>query len=411
MVRRFLEQWRGVVQAGGVCLVLAGRAALRSPSASEALREVARAFLESGLADRPGSGLVWNCGQEETPPESGWESLANARDWIEGPPPGRRTGEEVLGDGRSPQVPRVSLRWLDDGDECVPPSPQTGLAIQATFRMDFPALHADLVLPTPTGYEKDDLNYSNRTRKVIAQNRAVIPLGESRTEWNLFRDLAAACARIPGAGLETTESGIPRAELEDRFARLGTRASAGIGEDERVMDTERAVCRLLLAGRFPASVEGEEQPPVAARPTPAPETSPRDADPVEWVIVGDPGCGVKLRLLRPHPRYRYGSLLTDLPNLRRLAGASSVAWVHPDLMSAGGWAEGTRVRIGFGHGATSALVASSREIPPGTCLLDLVPAPADPAATPTDELQVIEAEPAAPGSRAETPSGKSGGGA
>ncbi len=58
------------------------------------------------------------------------------------------------------------------------------------FRMSTTCLYADIVLPTATWYEKDDLNTSDMHPFIHPLSEAVQPLWESKTDWDIYRDLA-----------------------------------------------------------------------------------------------------------------------------------------------------------------------------------------------------------------------------
>ena len=52
------------------------------------------------------------------------------------------------------------------------------------------ARHADIVLPATTSLERNDIGGSPRDRFVIAMHQAIEPLGEARSDFAIFRDLA-----------------------------------------------------------------------------------------------------------------------------------------------------------------------------------------------------------------------------
>ncbi|WP_370577770.1 nitrate reductase subunit alpha [Snodgrassella alvi] len=60
------------------------------------------------------------------------------------------------------------------------------------FRMSTTCLYADIVLPTATWYEKDDLNTSDMHPFIHPLSEAVKPLWESKTDWDIYRGLAKA---------------------------------------------------------------------------------------------------------------------------------------------------------------------------------------------------------------------------
>lgn len=52
------------------------------------------------------------------------------------------------------------------------------------------ARHADIVLPTTTTLERDDIGASARDRFIIAMKQAITPVGEARDDFEIFGDLA-----------------------------------------------------------------------------------------------------------------------------------------------------------------------------------------------------------------------------
>ncbi|KAG0921673.1 hypothetical protein G6F32_014995 [Rhizopus arrhizus] len=58
------------------------------------------------------------------------------------------------------------------------------------FRMSTTCLYGDIVLPTATWYEKDDLNTSDMHPFIHPLSEAVQPLLESKTDWEIYKLLA-----------------------------------------------------------------------------------------------------------------------------------------------------------------------------------------------------------------------------
>jgi biotin/methionine sulfoxide reductase len=52
------------------------------------------------------------------------------------------------------------------------------------------ARQADIVLPATTSLERNDIGGSSRDRFVLAMHQAIAPLGTSRNDWDIFRELA-----------------------------------------------------------------------------------------------------------------------------------------------------------------------------------------------------------------------------
>ena len=62
--------------------------------------------------------------------------------------------------------------------------------------MDTSALYSDIVLPAATYYEKNDLNSTDLHTFIHPLQAAVPPCWESKSDWDAFRGLAAATAKL-----------------------------------------------------------------------------------------------------------------------------------------------------------------------------------------------------------------------
>src|SRR3546814_17599772 len=56
--------------------------------------------------------------------------------------------------------------------------------------MSTTSVYSDVVLPTATWYEKHDLNTSDMHPFIHPLSAAVDPAWESRSDWNIFREIA-----------------------------------------------------------------------------------------------------------------------------------------------------------------------------------------------------------------------------
>lgn len=83
------------------------------------------------------------------------------------------------------------VHWRD-------PSPQgkMDLVIDINFRMDTSALYSDIVLPTATWYEKEDLNTTDLHSFIHPFGAAVPPCWESKTDWEIFKAIAKKVSEI-----------------------------------------------------------------------------------------------------------------------------------------------------------------------------------------------------------------------
>ena len=83
------------------------------------------------------------------------------------------------------------------------PQGKLDLVVDINFRMDTSALYSDIVLPTATWYEKNDLNSTDLHSYIHPLSAAVPPCWESKSDWDIFKAFAQkiselAPARFPG---------------------------------------------------------------------------------------------------------------------------------------------------------------------------------------------------------------------
>jgi nitrate reductase alpha subunit len=78
------------------------------------------------------------------------------------------------------------------------PAPEGKLDLLVTldFRMSTTCMYSDIVLPTATWYEKNDLNTSDMHPFIHPLSAAVDPVWESRTDWEIYKGLARTFSAI-----------------------------------------------------------------------------------------------------------------------------------------------------------------------------------------------------------------------
>ncbi|MBS0462288.1 MAG: nitrate reductase subunit alpha, partial [Proteobacteria bacterium] len=97
-----------------------------------------------------------------------------------------------LGERGAPKP--AEIKWRD-------PTPEGKLDLLVTldFRMCTTALYSDVVLPTATWYEKNDLNTSDMHPFSHPLSKAVDPAWEARSDWDIFKGIArTVSAMAPG---------------------------------------------------------------------------------------------------------------------------------------------------------------------------------------------------------------------
>jgi nitrate reductase alpha subunit len=76
------------------------------------------------------------------------------------------------------------------------PRGKMDLVVDINFRMDTSALYSDIVLPTASWYEKNDLNTTDLHSYVHPLQAAVPPVWESRTDWDIFKAFAKKVSEL-----------------------------------------------------------------------------------------------------------------------------------------------------------------------------------------------------------------------
>ncbi|NLH81973.1 MAG: nitrate reductase subunit alpha, partial [Phyllobacteriaceae bacterium] len=82
-------------------------------------------------------------------------------------------------------------RWHDKA-----PEGKLDLLVTLDFRMSTTCLHSDIVLPTATWYEKNDLNTTDMHPFIHPLSKAVDPAWEARSDWDIFRGFAETFSRV-----------------------------------------------------------------------------------------------------------------------------------------------------------------------------------------------------------------------
>ncbi|MCC8995192.1 MAG: nitrate reductase subunit alpha [Candidatus Contendobacter sp.] len=70
------------------------------------------------------------------------------------------------------------------------------LLVTLDFRMSTTCMYSDIVLPTATWYEKNDLNTSDMHPFIHPLSAAVDPAWEARTDWDIFKGLAKTFSEV-----------------------------------------------------------------------------------------------------------------------------------------------------------------------------------------------------------------------
>ncbi len=103
------------------------------------------------------------------------------------------TSHGVLGKdlGQEGREKPKEVRWHDEA-----PRGKLDLLVTLDFRMSTTCVYSDIVLPTATWYEKNDLNTSDMHPFIHPLSTAVDPAWEARSDWEIYKGIAKAFSKV-----------------------------------------------------------------------------------------------------------------------------------------------------------------------------------------------------------------------
>ena len=81
--------------------------------------------------------------------------------------------------------------WHDEA-----PEGKLDLLVTLDFRMSTTCVYSDIVLPTATWYEKNDLNTSDMHPFIHPLTAAVDPVWEARSDWEIYKGIAKTFSEV-----------------------------------------------------------------------------------------------------------------------------------------------------------------------------------------------------------------------
>ncbi|MHA1567457.1 MAG: nitrate reductase subunit alpha, partial [Alphaproteobacteria bacterium] len=114
-------------------------------------------------------------------------------------------------DGRKPQ----EVAWHDEA-----PEGKLDLLVTLDFRMSTTCLYSDIVLPTATWYEKNDLNTSDMHPFIHPLSAAIDPVWECRSDWDIYKGIAKAFSEVAVGELDKEQDLVLTPILHDTPAEL-----------------------------------------------------------------------------------------------------------------------------------------------------------------------------------------------
>ena len=140
------------------------------------------------------------------------------------------------------------VKWHEDA-----PEGKLDLVVTLDFRMSTTCVYSDIVLPSSTWYEKNDLNTSDMHPFIHPLSRAVDPAWESRSDWDIYKGLAKKFSEICPGHLGKEKDIVTLPILHDTPGELA--------QPLGVSDWKQGDCDPVPGKTMPALVEVERNYP------------------------------------------------------------------------------------------------------------------------------------------------------
>jgi nitrate reductase alpha subunit len=126
------------------------------------------------------------------------------------------TTHGVQGKDLGPQDAKpTEVTWHDKA-----PEGKLDLLVTLDFRMSTTCLYSDIVLPTATWYEKNDLNTSDMHPFIHPLSTAVDPAWQSRSDWEIYKGFAKAFSEVCVGHLGVEKEVVLTPLMHDTVAEL-----------------------------------------------------------------------------------------------------------------------------------------------------------------------------------------------
>ena len=146
-------------------------------------------------------------------------------------------GKDLGEEGR--QLPKEA-KWHKDA-----PCGKLDLLVTIDFRMSTTCVYSDIVLPTASWYEKDDMNTSDMHPFIHPLQAAVDPAYESKSDWEIFKSITKKFQEIVPGYLDKETDIVALPILHDTPGEIA---------QDQVKDWKKGECDLIPGKTAPAYV-------------------------------------------------------------------------------------------------------------------------------------------------------------
>lgn len=157
---------------------------------------------------------------------------------------GEHASELGGGGGDRPSI----VRWHEKA-----PEGKLDLLTTLDFRMSTTCIYSDIVLPTATWYEKNDLSTTDMHPFIHPLTQAVDPMWESRSDWEIFKAIAKKFAELAVGHLGIEKDAVTVPILHD--------TPAEIAQPHGVKDWKKGECEPIPGKTMPNIVVVERDYP------------------------------------------------------------------------------------------------------------------------------------------------------
>jgi nitrate reductase alpha subunit len=133
----------------------------------------------------------------------------------------------------------LEVKWRD-----TPAEGKLDLMVTIDFRMNTNGLFSDIVLPTATWYEKNDMNTTDMHPFIHPLTAAVDPVWESRSDWDIFKSIAHKFSEVAVGELGVARDVVLTPLLHDTPGELG--------QAREVKDWKRGACEPIPGKTMPS---------------------------------------------------------------------------------------------------------------------------------------------------------------
>lgn len=235
------------------------------------------------------------------------------------------------------------------------------------------AARADIVLPATSSLERNDLSATDRSSFIVAMKKAIEPIGSSRNDYDIIRDISGRLGVLDDFSLNRTEMEWLKALYEDTRSDLKNRLQYDIADFETFWDV--GYTKVPTRGDYVALGDFRKDPSGSALPTESGKivltsqklkklrysdcrSHPAWIEPAEWLDEETLSSPNSFHLISHQPTGRLHSQLESEPlSVSNKVGGIEQVQLHPNDAKRLGVGNGDLVKLWNARGQCLAVAA------------------------------------------------------